>query len=553
MKENGILYSDNVKKAEILNDQFKSVFSKDDPSEPHPLPNPEFPKIQDINITEPGVRKLLQNLKPNKASGPDNISPLILKTLAPEIAPSLTLIFQKSYETSEVPEDWRTANVSPIFKKGEKYTAANYRPVSLTCICSKLMEHIITSHILKHSNENNILYNLQHGFRPKLSCETQLVEFVHDISKNMVSGTQTDVIVMDFSKAFDKVSHKKLSQKLHHYGIVGKTHSWINAFLTNRTQKVVVNGDSSSSVLVASGVPQGSVLGPSLFLFYINNMPDNIKSTVRLFADDTIIYIALKPNTNNSILQEDLDKLASWEKNWKMEFHPQKCQVIHITKNRNKIKNTYTLNGHTLESADNAKYLGVTITSDLSWNQHIDNITKKANKTLGFVRRNVKTSSQNIKTQAYFTLVRPILEYASPVWNPHTKNNINKIEMVQRRAARYVCNRYHNTSSVTNMIHSLGWRSLQARRVDAKLVLFYKIVNGLVAIPISTYLTPVIRKDSTFHNTQAFLTYTTTIDYFMHSFFPSTIKLWNHLPENIVSLPNLDTYKTQVQSLPQIF
>ena len=252
-------------------------------------------------------------------------------------------------------------------------------------------------------------------FRSKLSCETQLTEFFNDVVKNMQSGAPTDVIVMDFSKAFDKVSHQKLAWKLHRCGIGGKTNNWIQSFLRDREQSVVVNGETSTPAAVDSGVPQGSVLGPSLFLFYINDIPDNITSTVRLFADDTIVYIALKPTSNNTILQADLDHLATWEKEWKMEFHPDKCQVIPITRNKKKIINKYVLNGHTLESTSDAKYLGVTLTSDLKWNTHINNITSKANRTLGFLRRNVKISSPKIKTLAYFSLVQPILEYASPV------------------------------------------------------------------------------------------------------------------------------------------
>jgi len=289
--------------------------------------------------------------------------------------------------------------------------------------------------------------------------------------------------VMDFSKAFDKVSHQKLAWKLHRYGICGKTNAWISAFLHNRSQKVVIDGESSSTAAVDSGVPQGSVLGPSLFLFYINDIPTGISSTVRLFADDTIIYIALKPPSNNSILQDDLNKLSVWEKEWKMEFHPDKCQIIPITRNKKPVHNKYTLNGHVLQTTQNAKYLGLTVTPNLSWNTHIDNITCKANKTLGFVRRNIKVSSPKIKSLAYFSLVRPLLEYSSPVWDPYTQIKIDQIEMVQRRAARYVTNRYHNTSSVTNMLDHLGWRSLALRRTDARLCLMYKIVHGLVVIP----------------------------------------------------------------------
>ena len=364
----------------------------------------------------------------------------------------------------------------------------------------------------------------------------------------MQKGAQTDVIVMDFSKAFDKVSHQKLCSKLNTYGIAGKTNSWINSFLTNRTQRVVVEGVSSDEVPVSSGVPQGSVLGPSLFLFYINDMPTNITSTVRLFADDTIVYIALKPKSNSKTLQEDLDKLSIWEDKWSMEFHPDKCQVIPITRNKNIIKNSYTLNGHTLESVPEAKYLGVTITSDLRWNTHINNITSKANKTLGFLRRNLNISSTNIKAQAYKSLVRPIVEYGSSVWDPYTQSNINQLEMVQRRAARYVCNRHHNTSSVTNMLCTLGWRSLADRRRDARLCLLYKIAHNLVLVPAPSYLVPFIRSSRLHHN-QAFQIPHSNADYHLFSFFPNTIRLWNTIPQKIIDSPSIDTFKTHIQTL----
>jgi hypothetical protein len=549
LKHEGILHSNSKDKANILNQQFKSVFTKEqNPTTitPNPLPHPQHPLLQDINITEPGVRNLLKNIKPHKASGPDNISARVLKELALEIAPFLTLIFQKSYTTGKLPSDWKQANITPIYKKGEKYLASNYRPISLTCIASKVMEHIIASQIMHHANNHNILYNLQHGFRSKLSCETQLIEFIHNITSNMNIGVQTDVVVMDFSKAFDKVSHEKLLRKLHRYGICGKTNNWISDFLLNRKQTVVLDGENSDVENVLSGVPQGSVLGPCLFLFYINDIPENITSTVRLFADDTIIYLALKPKTNNEILQNDLDKLATWEKEWNMEFHPDKCQVIPITRNRTKFINKYTLNGHTLKTTTNVKYLGLNITSDLRWNTHINNITNNANKTLGFLRRNLKISSPKIKTLAYFSLVRPTLEYSSSVWDPYTKENINKIEMVQRRAARFVTNRYHNTSSVTELLTNLGWQPLAKRRADARLCLMYKIVNGLVAIPAHTYLIPFTRSSRLHHN-KAFQIPHSNSDYHLNSFFPRTIRLWNSLPSIVINTPNIESFKSCLQ------
>ena len=187
------------------------------------------------------------------------------------------------------------------------------------------MEHIVTSHIMSHADRNNILYPLQHGFRSKRSCKTQLLEFVDDVSSNMSSGKQTDVLVMDFSKTFDKVSHSLLIHKINHYGIRGKTNSWIQNFLSDRTQAVVVDGETSNFISVESGVPQGSVMGPSLFLFYINDIPQGLSSTIRLFADDTIVYLTISSDTDAQTLQSDLDKLGIWEQKWKMEFHPGKC------------------------------------------------------------------------------------------------------------------------------------------------------------------------------------------------------------------------------------
>ena len=201
---------------------------------------------------------------------------------------------------------------------------------------------------MKHADKYNILYELQHGFRSKLSCETQLVEFINDVTKNLDNGKQTDCLIMDFSKAFDKVSHALLIHKLHHYGIRGKTNRWIKSFLSDRTQQVVVEGVQSNSINVESGVPQGSVLGPSLFIYYINDMPEDIQSTVRLFADDTIAYLTVTADDNT--LQEDLDKLAIWEEKWMMKFHPDKCQVLSITKRKTHVLKNYIIHNTILLS-----------------------------------------------------------------------------------------------------------------------------------------------------------------------------------------------------------
>ena len=177
---------------------------------------------------------------------------------------------------------------------------------------------------MKHGKRNDILYYLQHGFRDKRSCDSQLLGFIDDVVNATHSGQQSDVVVMDFSKAFDRVSHHLLVDKLNRYGIQGHTNRWIKNWLSDRTQTVVLEGERSYTARVRSGVPQGSVLGPCLFLYYINDIPENVQSKVRLFADDTIIYLAFKDNRRTSSLQKDLDTLARWESKWQMAFHPEK-------------------------------------------------------------------------------------------------------------------------------------------------------------------------------------------------------------------------------------
>ena len=225
----------------------------------------------------------------NKSPNPDQITPQILKDLADDISPAITLLFQSSLNTSIVPQDWKTAHVMSIFKKGERYKASNYRPISLTSITGKLLEHIIV-HSIMNFVENNIFCREQHGFRRHRSCTSQLLGQVDDITYSRDKGKQVDMLVMDFAKGFDKVSHSLLIHKLHHYGITGDINNWIKNFLSDRKQAVVVDGALSSFVSVESGVPQGSVLGPSLFLLYINDLPNGLTSTTRLFADDTACH-----------------------------------------------------------------------------------------------------------------------------------------------------------------------------------------------------------------------------------------------------------------------
>ena len=283
LKDGQTLVSDSLGKAKLLLKQFQSVFTPDDGTPPPNMDDQYTQPIQNITITTEGVVKLLKNINPAKAHGPDAIPNIVLKTCADTLAPALTIIFQTSLDTGTLPTDWRQANISCIYKKGDKHQASNYRPVSLTSVCCKLLEHIVCRHIMIHLERNNILTHLNHGFRSGYSCETQLLTTTNDFLRSLDKKQQVDVAILDFSKAFDTVPHKKLLHKLEKYGILGPIHTWLANFLTNRTMRVVLEGESTSEVAVESGVPQGTVLGPILFLCHINDLPTACSSQVRLY------------------------------------------------------------------------------------------------------------------------------------------------------------------------------------------------------------------------------------------------------------------------------
>ena len=256
----------------------------------------------------------------------------------------LQVIFQRSIDEGTLPQAWKEATILPVYKKECRSNPANDRPVSLTCILCKILEHIINRHILDHLDEHRILVDAQHGFRKRRSCETQLILTCHDLAKVVNDSGQVDMLVLDFAKTFDTVAHKRLLGKLESYGIDGNLYGGIQSFLEGRTQRVVVDGETSGPASVKSGVPQGSVLGPLLFLIFINDLVEHTTSTVRLFADDCVMYKSVKSVRDCQELQQDLIQLQAWQERWQLRFNPRKCNVMratHVT--RKKIEFPYTL------------------------------------------------------------------------------------------------------------------------------------------------------------------------------------------------------------------
>lgn len=505
--------------------------------------------MPDISVTDEGVRKLLEGLKTSKAAGPDNIHPRVLKEAASEISPILRHIFQKSLDSGQIPTDWRIANICPLYKKGDRSCPTNYRPISLTSIVCKVLEHIVCSNLMRHMDAHNILTDRQHAFRRNHSCVTQLCHVINDWASAIDANQQTDAFILDFAKAFDTVPHERLKSKLHSYGITGKTLNWIDAFLCQRSQRVVVNGAKSKWTRVTSGVPQGTVLGPALFNLFINDITTVVRSEIRLFADDCICYRTILSPSDCNILQQDIENLASWADKWSMKFAPSKCKTIRISRKiRKNIPYLYHLQGVALDSVKEIKYLGVTITHNLRWNKHIADIVSRSNKVLGLLRRNLSFCNQQVKQAAYIGLVRPMLEYASVIWDPHTENLKSEIEKVQRRAARFVTSDYYNfePGTMTQHLSDLGWKSLRSRRATDTLVLFNRGRLSLSSLPLQ-HLSAPARQSRHMHSKHLTQPFSRT-NVLKYSFIPRALAAWNTLPQSIIDLSdNVNAFEAMLR------
>ena len=549
--------SEPREKAEMLNAQFSSVFTREDTTNIPDLGKSPYPQMPTIDVGEAGVRKLLSQVNAKKACGSDRIPPILLKTCADEIAPMLTFIIQQSLDTKTVPEDWRKAQVTPVFKKGPRSNPENYRPVSLTSICCKINEHIIVSQTMKHLEKHKILVDHQHGFRRGRSCETQLLITAHDLASTLNNHSQADVAVLDFAKAFDKVPHQRLIKKLEFYNLDKHAIGWITSFLSGRSQSVVVDGHSSGESPVLSGVPQGTVMGPLLFLLFINDISADVSSSIRLFADDCLIYRDIRSPRDAELLQQDLNKVVDWSKKWGMQFNVKKCNILSVTQKdiKNRVGYNYSMDGQPLETTDSTPYLGVTLNQKLHWDVHINKTVAAANRTLGFLRRTLYKCPQDLKETVYKTTVRPKLEYCSSIWDPHQQKYIKKIEMVQRRAARFVTDTPHRRTgpqpSVTAMVSDLGWETLQDRRQRGRIMLLYKVYNDLVQVP-AHYQPALYHSDfqmvTRSHSAQSleFQTLDAEVNAFKYAFLPRTIADWNSLPTEVVAAESLELLKTRL-------
>ena len=425
--------------AECYNNFFNSTFTRSNFKLPavEDLPTPAN-QLSSISLDPSDVFEALCKLNCDKAMGVDGISPRVLKGCATALLEPLTYLFQLCLNSTSIPDEWKIHKIKPLPKKGDLTLACNYRPISLLCIVSKMMESIVYKKIIDFVEPK--LNKKQFGFLAGRSCVQQLLRCFDEIFDNADLGSPTDVVYLDLRKAFDSVPHDELLLKLWRLGITGDLWKWFKAYLAHRQHFVSLLNESSPMLPVLSGVPQGSVLGPLLFLIYINDIPDSIEfASIYLFADDAKLLKAIASSMDELQVDNDLQAFNTWGNDWLVRLNALKCMSVRFGGGGSSDPHIYELQGDALQSTTTCRDLGVTVCSDLTWSAHINNICSSAYRSLNLIRRNTPASlSIQLKKSLYLSLVRSHLSYCSQLWRPYLVKDFTKLEKVQRRATRFL-------------------------------------------------------------------------------------------------------------------
>lgn len=546
LKVNNVDVIDPRSLAIAFNDYFSSVFVRTVDSPPECLVS--CINIPDLVVTEEGIFSALLHLDAKKSAGPDDIPNAFLVRYAEWCSRFLFVIFRDSILRGEVPEDWKKAKVVPVPKTGDKFDIKNYRPISLLCTASKVMEHFLFKHISSFLEQNNFFSPNQHGFRRGFSTATQLIHTTNDLFKSLDEGGQIAAVFIDFEKAFDRVSHSHLLFKIKKLLANPKILRWLDSYLSGRFQYVHIANNTSNLAPVYSGVPQGSVLGPLLFLIYLNDLSSSSSVRCRLFADDCVAYLPVRTRDDQTALSTYLSAITDWCNSWKMSLNVKKCAQMTITRKRDPLEFSYKLNNTALQTVHQFKYLGVTITSNLSWNTHIRIISSIAIQRLWLLRHRLKHCTSKTKQLAYTSLVRPILEYADVVWDPHTKADIHCLERIQNKSLRFIYNAYGRRVSVTELRIRSGLPTLQARRKIHRLKFLFNIVNNNLGIAFDTYMQFNKSRQTRNKHAKTIEMPRTKTNAHRFSFFPRTISDWNALPQAVTEIVTPESFVSSISS-----
>ena len=543
--KNSLKFNDQDK-ANILQNQFSSVFTHEPEGEIPRIASRTDSRISNLYVTEEMVLNQLTKLNVNKSCGPDEIHPRMLIELADYIAEPVALLFNLTIKYGIIPEDWKWAYLSPIYKKGARSNAENYRPISLTSILCKIMESFARERLMHHLLEKKLLSTKQFGFITGRSTTVQLLSYLDKCVKTIVDGGVVDAIYLDFAKAFDTVPHRRLIGKLHAYGIKGNISNWIIEFLRDRTQVVRVNGTQSVPAPVVSGIPQGTVLGPVLFVLYINDILDSVTSEGFLFADDTKIFHHITSIEDAFKLQSDIESLEDWSNKWLLHFHPDKCHVLTLGKFENIMyTKRYKICNKEIEHVFSEKDLRVIIDSELLFEEHISNKVRVANAIVGLIRRSFTHLDCKSCTKIYTAFVRPHLEYAQSVWAPHFRKHINMLENVQIRASKLVDGL--GNVDYPERLKRLNLPTLAYRRLRGDMIEIYKHFHTYDKDIISKSFQP--RERSTRKHDFQILNRKPKDGIRgiqSNSFYYRSPNIWNDLPRAVVNAKHVNSFKNQL-------
>ena len=443
--ESGTPELDDEKGSDVLNDFF--IYVEKNTAIPK-LTGQRFEQdMPELIINEETVLENLMKLNINKSSGPDKIPAILLKQTAEAFKTPLSLLFSRSYNEGKVPSILKNANVTPLFKGGKSKTPNNFRPISLTSVIAKVMERIFKKTLVKFIEENDIISNKQHGFRPGRSTSSNLITTWEKITDWADENKGVSIIYTDFRKAFDNVPKELLLMKLEHYGVRGKNLQWLNDFLTDRSQQVVLNGKTSRTKEIKTACPQGGVLSGILFSLYINDLPDVIKKCeITLYADDAKIFLPITGEDSIKEVQEDIDNLVNWSTDWRQDLSVKKCHHIdYLPKKYANLTPEYKISGMTIERKSKTTDLGITISEDLKFHAQVDKVKRLATLEINRLRRSFTSRNPKFVRNAYKTYIRPNMEYCVELWNPQYKGDIIKLEKVQNKITKLM--NYGNTMS----------------------------------------------------------------------------------------------------------
>ena len=540
-------------KAEAFNVFFSKASELDDSNAQ--LPNItrvlEINNLNSLIISKEDIVDQLKALDTTKAYGPDGVSPIFLKEGNDSLVNSLHRIFNLSLRLAKIPKLWKQANVVPIHKKELRSKMDNYRPVSLLSVVGKILERIIFKYVFNFFRDNFVITLFQSGFLPGHSTVTQLLEVYNELCKAVDKGREVRVIFLDISKAFDRVWHKGLIFKLQQSGISGQLLSWFIDYLQDRFQRVVVNGQQSEWKEIKAGVPQGSVLGPTLFLIFINDIVYVIRHCkIRMFADDTCLIIEVDNRESTAEhINEDLESVDAWSKQWLVNFSPAKTKSLIVSTKQDSHRNPQIhFGGQIIDEVKSHTYLGVKLASNLRWNHHINDISLKARKKLNaMVPFKYKLDRKSLETM-YLSFVRPTMEYAQVVWGGTYDSDMVKLERIQVDAMRLITGATAR-SNIAKLYSETNFQTFESRTNDAMLCMMYKIVHRSAP----PYLTNILELNDanprySMRNRDAIKIPHCRLSLFQRSFFPYTIKLWNKLPVNTQNIPTYESFKNHLRN-----